>query len=217
MDSTSELRVVKENNINGYDIHVQTNLKNYLLKRSIDILVSCLGLLIAIPIIMITAIFIKCESKGPIFYVQERLGLGGRVFKLIKLRSMTVDAEKNGMQWAEVNDPRVTKVGQFIRKTRIDELPQLFNVLMGDMTLIGPRPERPEFTAKFEEEIPGFINRLSVMQGVTGWAQVNGGYHISPKNKLELDLEYIDNQSVRLDILIILKTIKVILTGDGAR
>lgn len=130
---------------------------------------------------------------------------------------MGVNAEKNGAQWATKNDPRVTKVGAFIRKTRIDELPQLFNVLKGDMSLIGPRPERPMFTAQFNEEIPGFIDRLQVKPGITGWAQVNGGYDITPREKLELDRYYINNMSFWLDLKIILKTIKVCITGDGAR
>ena len=208
---------VKELNIQAYNIPVQPKSGKFYFKRFIDLLLCSLGIIFALPVILITAIFIKIDSNGPIFYVQERLGLGGKVFKLIKLRSMSVDAEKDGMQWAQSNDPRVTRVGQFIRKTRIDELPQLFNVLKGDMSLIGPRPERPEFTVQFEKEIPGFINRLSVMPGLTGWAQVNGGYDISPKEKLELDLEYIEKQSIKLDILIIYKTIQTVLTGEGAR
>mgnify|MGYP001317651074 FL=1 len=176
-----------------------------------------LALPIAIPIILIFAVIIKLETPGPAFFLQERVGLHGKYFKVIKLRSMGVNAEKNGAQWATKNDPRVTKVGAFIRKTRIDELPQLFNVLKGDMSLIGPRPERPMFTAQFNEEIPGFIDRLQVKPGITGWAQVNGGYDITPKEKLELDRYYINNMSFWLDLKIILKTIKVCITGDGAR
>ena len=167
--------------------------------------------------ILIFAVIIKLETPGPAFFLQERVGLHGKYFKVIKLRSMGVNAEKNGAQWATKNDPRVTKVGAFIRKTRIDELPQLFNVLKGDMSLIGPRPERPMFTAQFNEEIPGFIDRLQVKPGITGWAQVNGGYDITPREKLELDRYYINNMSFWLDLKIILKTIKVCITGDGAR
>lgn len=180
-------------------------------------MLSLLALPIAIPIILIFIIIIKLETPGPVFFLQERVGLHGRYFKVIKLRSMGVDAEKNGAQWAAKNDPRVTKVGAFIRKTRIDELPQLFNVLKGDMSLVGPRPERPMFTAQFNDEIPGFIDRLQVKPGITGWAQVNGGYDITPKEKLELDRYYINNMSFWLDLKIILKTIKVCITGDGAR
>jgi exopolysaccharide biosynthesis polyprenyl glycosylphosphotransferase len=187
------------------------------IKRLLDILLSLLALPIAIPIILIFAVIIKLETPGPAFFLQERVGLHGKYFKVIKLRSMGVDAEKNGAQWATKNDPRVTKVGAFIRKTRIDELPQLFNVLKGDMSLVGPRPERPMFTAQFNEEIPGFIDRLQVKPGITGWAQVNGGYDITPKEKLELDRYYINNMSFWLDLKIILKTIKVCITGDGAR
>jgi exopolysaccharide biosynthesis polyprenyl glycosylphosphotransferase len=187
------------------------------IKRLLDILLSLLALPIAIPIILIFAVIIKLETPGPAFFLQERVGLHGKYFKVIKLRSMGVDAEKNGAQWATKNDPRVTKVGAFIRKTRIDELPQLFNVLKGDMSLVGPRPERPMFTAQFNEEIPGFIDRLQVKPGITGWAQVNGGYDITPREKLELDRYYINNMSFWLDLKIILKTIKVCLTGDGAR
>ena len=134
-----------------------------------------------------------------------------------KLRSMRTDAEKFGAQWAEKNDPRITKVGKFIRKTRIDEIPQLFNILKGDMSIIGPRPERPEFTQEFNEEIPGFINRLAVKPGLTGWAQINGGYDITPQEKLVEDIYYIENRSILLDFKIILKTVKVVLTGHGAR
>jgi exopolysaccharide biosynthesis polyprenyl glycosylphosphotransferase len=186
-------------------------------KRLFDILLSLLALPIAIPIILIFAVIIKLETPGPAFFLQERVGLHGKYFKVIKLRSMGVDAEKNGAQWATKNDPRVTKVGAFIRKTRIDELPQLFNVLKGDMSLVGPRPERPMFTAQFNEEIPGFIDRLQVKPGITGWAQVNGGYDITPREKLELDRYYINNMSFVLDLKIIVKTIKVCITGDGAR
>jgi exopolysaccharide biosynthesis polyprenyl glycosylphosphotransferase len=196
----------------------KANIKYYpYVKRFLDILLSLLALPIAIPIILIFAVIIKLETPGPVFFLQERVGLHGKYFKVIKLRSMGVDAEKNGAQWATKNDPRVTKVGAFIRKTRIDELPQLFNVLKGDMSLIGPRPERPMFTAQFNEEIPGFIDRLQVKPGITGWAQVNGGYDITPREKLELDRYYINNMSFWLDLKILLKTIKVCITGDGAR
>jgi len=187
------------------------------IKRFIDILLSLIVLPVVLPIILIFSIAIKLETPGPAFFLQERVGLHGKYFKIVKLRSMGVNAEWNGAQWATKNDPRVTKVGAFIRKTRIDELPQLFNVLKGDMSLIGPRPERPIFTAQFNEEIPGFIDRLQVKPGITGWAQVNGGYDVTPREKLELDRYYINNISFWLDLKIILKTVKVCLTGDGAR
>lgn len=130
---------------------------------------------------------------------------------------MYIDAEKNGAQWAKKNDARVTKIGAFIRRTRIDEIPQLINMLKGDMSLVGPRPERPIFTEQFNKEIPGFKNRIVVKPGITGWAQVNGGYDISPKEKLEFDIYYIKNLSLFMDVKIIFKTIKVIFTGEGAR
>lgn len=186
-------------------------------KRFLDIIIAFIGLIISSPIMFIIGILIKIESPGPVLYKQVRVGLHGNYFNVIKLRSMKVDAENNGAQWAEKDDPRVTKIGKFIRRTRIDELPQLWNVLVGDMSLIGPRPERPMFTAQFNEEIPGFVKRLKVRPGITGWAQVNGGYDITPKEKFVLDCYYIDNLSFLLDLKIFLKTIKVVLTGDGAR
>ncbi|TQQ83933.1 sugar transferase [Peptacetobacter hominis] len=188
-----------------------------LYKRILDIVLSAIGMVVAIPIIFITGIFIKFEDRGPIFYKQERVGKLGKQIYVYKLRSMRTDAEKFGMQWAEKDDPRITKTGKFIRKTRIDELPQLWNILKGDMSIIGPRPERPSFTIEFDRDIPGFINRLSIKPGLTGWAQVNGGYDITPEEKLIEDLYYIQNRSVFLDIKILFKTVAVVLTGDGAR
>lgn len=188
-----------------------------LYQRTLDIVLSLIGLIVGVPLILIFGVLIKVEDKGPMTYKQERLGKNGKKFYIYKLRSMRTDAEKYGAQWAEQDDPRITKVGKFIRKTRIDELPQLFNILKGDMGIVGPRPERPEFTKQFNEEIPGFVNRLAVKPGLTGWAQVNGGYEISPEEKLIEDMYYIRNRSVLLDIKILLKTVKVILTGEGAR
>ena len=187
-------------------------------KRMLDILASIIGLIIGIPLIVIFGLIVKMEDRGPIFYKQERLGKNLKVFYIYKIRSMRVDAEKiGGAQWAQKDDPRITKTGKFIRKTRIDEIPQLFNILKGDMRLIGPRPERPELTYKFEKEIPGFIKRLKVKPGLTGLAQVNGGYEITPNEKLKWDLIYIKNRNIIMDIKIILKTVRVIFTGDGAR
>jgi exopolysaccharide biosynthesis polyprenyl glycosylphosphotransferase len=186
-------------------------------KRAFELVFSLLLLIVTLPVLLVTAIAIKLESPGSIFYKQERVGKDGKLFNVWKLRSMRSDAEKNGPQWASKNDSRVTKVGQFIRKTRIDELPQLFNVLNGEMSLIGPRPERPMFTEQFDKEIPGFKNRLAVKPGLTGWAQVNGGYEMTPAEKLDLDLYYIEKQSFKLDAKIFFQTIKVVCTGDGAR
>ena len=188
-----------------------------LIRRLFDILVGSLGLLCSVPFIVVFGLLTKIEDGGPVFYKQERVGLYGKHFTLYKLRSMRVNAEKNGPQWAEKDDPRVTRVGSFIRKTRIDELPQFYNVLRGDMTLVGPRPERPEFVIKFDKETPGFISRLRVKPGLTGWAQINGGYDITPKEKLELDLFYIENRSLLFNMRILIKTVLVLVTGSGAR
>jgi exopolysaccharide biosynthesis polyprenyl glycosylphosphotransferase len=188
-----------------------------IVKRGFEILFSIALLIFTLPVLVLTAIAIKLESPGPVFYKQERVGLNGKVFHIIKLRSMRTDAEKNGPQWAAKNDPRVTRVGKFIRKTRIDELPQLINILRGDMSLIGPRPERPVFTEQFEREIPGFKKRLMVKPGLTGWAQVNGGYDATPAEKWEMDMYYIRNQSFLLDLQILFRTVWVVISGSGAR
>ncbi|PRS02005.1 UDP-phosphate N-acetylgalactosaminyl-1-phosphate transferase [Bacillus atrophaeus] len=186
-------------------------------KRVMDVLFALVGLVAALPMIAVFSILISLETPGPAIYTQERVGKGGKSFKLYKLRSMKIDAEKSGAVWAQKQDPRVTRIGAFIRKTRIDELPQLFNVLRGEMSMIGPRPERPVFTKKFQEEIPGFTQRLAVKPGLSGWAQVNGGYEMTPKEKLIFDLYYIRNLTFTLELKIMLKTCKVVCTGDGAR
>ena len=210
MDCPSYIDSIDYSNVKGnfmFDVY----------QRFLDVVLSVTGLLVGIPLMVIFGILIKVEDNGPITYKQERLGKGGKKFYIYKLRSMRTDAEKFGAQWAEKDDPRITKVGKFIRKTRIDEIPQLFNILKGDMSIIGPRPERPSFTMEFNEEIPGFIDRLAVKPGLTGWAQVNGGYEITPQEKLIEDIYYIKNRSILLDLKILLKTVKVVLTGDGAR
>ncbi|MEG7334834.1 exopolysaccharide biosynthesis polyprenyl glycosylphosphotransferase [Bacillus sp. 0102A] len=186
-------------------------------KRVMDIWFALIGLAIALPMIAVFSILICLETPGPAIYTQERVGKGGKRFKLYKLRSMKIDAEKSGAVWAQKQDPRVTRIGAFIRRTRIDELPQLFNVLKGDMSMIGPRPERPVFTEKFQNEIPDFTQRLAVKPGLSGWAQVNGGYDMTPKEKLIFDLYYIRNLTFTLELKIMLKTCKVVWTGDGAR
>jgi exopolysaccharide biosynthesis polyprenyl glycosylphosphotransferase len=185
--------------------------------RVFDIVVGLIGILISIPVILVFGLLIKMEDGGPVFYTQERVGRYGKHFTLYKLRSMKVNAEDNGAQWADVDDPRITRIGRFIRRTRIDEWPQFLNVILGDMSMVGPRPERPEFVVEFDQKIPGFIERLSVKPGLTGWAQVNGGYDISAQEKLELDLWYIQNRSFYLNLSILCKTFKVLLTGVGAR
>ena len=186
-------------------------------KRLTDFFLSIVLLIPAIPICLISAIFIILETNGNPLYVQERVGLNGDKFKIYKLRSMYSDAEKDGHKWAEKEDSRITKVGSIIRKTRIDELPQLINIIKGEMAIIGPRPERPEFIEEFLNEIPDFNDRLAVKPGITGWAQVNGGYELSSKEKLKYDQYYIEHENFKLDILILFKTIKVVFTGEGSR
>ena len=218
---------VKEEFLDSFDQNeVKNNLDYSLVKESIvynvysrilDIGLSLIGLIIGIPLVIIFGILIKLEDKGPIIYKQERVGKHGKLFNVYKLRSMRVDAEKYGAQWAQDNDPRILKVGNFIRKTRIDEIPQLFNILKGDMSIVGPRPDRPMFTMQFNDDIDGFINRLLVKPGLTGWAQVNGGYDMTPEEKLQWDIDYIQSRNIFIDIRIIFRTVKVVLTGEGAR
>lgn len=188
-----------------------------IIKRGIDFFISIVLLLPVMLICSISALFIILESKGNPLYIQERVGLNGKRFKIYKLRSMYSDAEKDGYQWATKNDVRITKVGQFLRKSRIDELPQLINIIKGDMAIIGPRPERPEFIEEFLQEIPDFNDRITIKPGITGWAQINGGYELTPKEKLEFDKYYIEHESLYLDTLILLKTIQVVFTGYGSR
>ena len=207
--------------LNTFDTRNVLSLQKYsfyfAVKRVLEIFLSLLLLFVTLPIAILVMIAIKLESKGPIFYKQERVGLNGEKFFILKFRSMFLNAEENGPKWAQKDDPRVTKVGKVIRKFRIDELPQLLNVLKGEMSLIGPRPEREFFTEEFSKRIPGFKNRLLVRPGITGWAQVNGGYDITPFKKFMLDMYYINNQSLKLDLIILLKTLVVIFTGNGAR
>jgi len=176
------------------------------IKSSIEFIFSLLLLIIAVPICILACIAIYVELRVNPIYIQNRVGLNGRVFKIYKLRSMYIDAEKDGPKWASENDERITKVGRIIRKTRIDELPQLVNILKRDMSFIGPRPERPEFIKEFIKYIPDFNDRLLVKPGITGWAQVNGGYSLTPKEKLEFDKYYIQNRGFKLDLLILIKT-----------
>lgn len=189
------------------------------LKRLSDILVAFVLLVINSPIILITAIAIKLDSKGPVFFKQERSGLNGKIFRMVKFRSMYQDAEKHtGPVWSQKNDPRITKVGRIIRKLRIDELPQMYNVLKGEMSLVGPRPERPFFVEKLSEQIPYYKRRLKVRPGITGWAQIKHKYDESiedVKIKLRYDLFYIENMSIRMDMKILFRTIFVVLFGKG--
>ena len=191
------------------------------LRRTLDIVVSAIGCLFNLPVLAALAVLIKLDSRGPVFFRQERVGKGGRVFVLLKLRTMRVDAElETGPVWAQVGDTRVTRLGRFLRTMRLDELPQFINVLLGHMSLVGPRPERPIFVSELQERIPFYIYRHVVRPGMTGWAQVRYQYGASiehAREKLEYDLYYIKNRSLFLDLLIIIQTIQVVLFGRGAR
>ena len=190
-------------------------------KRIFDIICSCLLLAMAAPLMLVTAICIALESRGPIFYRQERVGQGGKTFSVLKFRSMRVDAEENGTpQWATAKDSRVTRVGAVIRLCRLDEFPQLVNVLKGDMSLVGPRPERPFFVEQLKVQIPFYALRHTVKPGVTGWAQVRHEYGASIEDsleKLQYDLYYVKNHSLFLDIQVLVETVGVVLSGKGAR
>ncbi|MFO1320397.1 MAG: TIGR03013 family XrtA/PEP-CTERM system glycosyltransferase [Burkholderiales bacterium] len=190
-------------------------------KRAFDLIASVVLLAIAGPIMLLAGLAIYAESGRPIIFRQERVGLGGRAFMLLKFRSMRTDAEKDGVpKWASTGDPRVTRVGRFIRRTRIDELPQIFNVLTGEMSFVGPRPERPFFVSQLTEQVPYYGARHTVKPGLTGWAQVRYSYGASVEDavrKLQYDLYYVKNHSVFLDLVILVSTIKVVLMGEGAR
>jgi sugar transferase (PEP-CTERM system associated) len=192
-----------------------------LLKRFLDVVVSLSLLVLTLPVMLVTALLIKLDSPGPVLYRQQRLGLHGKVFTLCKFRSMRVDAEAGGKpRWAQHRDPRVTRVGRFIRPMRIDELPQLINVLLGEMSMIGPRPERPHFVEQLSRVIPLYRQRAYVKPGITGWAQVNYPYGASvedAREKLAYDLYYVKNRSLLLDVLILFATVRVILFREGAR
>ena len=197
-----------------------TRLASSISKRVFDIVVSLLLLGLTFPVLVLFAILIKLESPGPIFYRQTRVGLYGQTFEVVKLRSMRQDAEKDGPKWAAENDPRVTRIGRIIRTVRIDEIPQAWSVLKGEMSFVGPRPERPQFVAQLEEMLPYYAERHMVKPGITGWAQINYPYGASTEDarqKLEYDLYYAKNYSPFLDLLILLQTARVVLWPDGAR
>lgn len=192
-----------------------------MLKRIFDVLASLTLLIVALPVLLITGILIKLESPGPAFYRQERVGLNGKSFMLLKFRSMRTDAESDGVpRWAALNDSRITRLGNFIRKTRIDEIPQIFNVLKGEMSFIGPRPERPFFVDQLHEAIPYYQERHRVKPGISGWAQLNYPYGASiedAKEKFQFDLYYIKNYSLFLDLIVLIQTFRVVLWPNGAR
>lgn len=200
------------------DFSVLRNTGKVALKKIVDYIYSIILIIITLPITLITAICIKLDSPGPIFYTQKRVGQFNKEFKVIKFRSMAVDAESKGAQWAQKADPRVTRVGRILRKTRIDEIPQLLNVLKGEMSLIGPRPERSVFIEKLVNEIPFYEFRHSILPGITGLAQVKYPYGASIEDgvwKHKYDLYYIKNQNFYLDVKIIFLTIKTVLSGLG--
>jgi sugar transferase (PEP-CTERM system associated) len=189
------------------------------MKRSFDIVCSVIILLLTLPLMLLAALAVKLEDRGPVFYSQERVGKDGKTFYVHKFRSMRTDAEKGGKpQWAQQNDPRITRVGNFMRKTRIDELPQILNVFKGDMSFVGPRPERQYFVDQLIEVVPYYNVRHSVKPGITGWAQVRYGYGSSAEDalqKLQYDLYYVKNNSLFLDVLILIDTLKVVLFRSG--
>lgn len=188
-----------------------------IVKRAFDVLSCSVALaVLAIPMAVI-AVMVRCESPGSAIYAQTRLGKSGKPFKVYKFRSMYTDAEVRGAQWAEGDDPRVTFLGGKLRNSRLDELPQFWNVIRGDMSLIGPRPERPVFHDAFCQRIDGWEQRLAVRPGITGLAQVEGGYELLPKEKALLDIEYIENRSILLDLKIMFRTLGVMRTGEGSR
>ncbi|MDR2745458.1 MAG: exopolysaccharide biosynthesis polyprenyl glycosylphosphotransferase, partial [Desulfovibrio sp.] len=202
----------------GFSLNTHGSLRR--LKRALDVLISLALLVPAAPVMLLTAIIVRLESPGPVIYRQDRVGLHEREFTVYKFRSMRADAEKNGAVWAEARDSRVTRFGRFIRKMRIDELPQIWNVLKGDMSFIGPRPERMTFVRKLRETVPYYSLRHTVKPGLTGWAQVCYPYGASEEDarrKLEYDLYYIKNMSILLDVHIIFKTVGVVLFPMGAR
>jgi exopolysaccharide biosynthesis polyprenyl glycosylphosphotransferase len=189
-------------------------------KRILDVIFSAFLLLLTGPLMLVTALAIHLDSPGPIFYRQQRVGKRCKVFTVHKFRSMVYNAEVHGAEWAKKRDPRVTRVGRFIRFCRIDEIPQLWNVFIGNMSLVGPRPERPEFVKVLDSQIPYYSIRHTVSPGVTGWAQIKYPYGASMDDalrKLEYDLFYIKNMSVLLDLKILLRTVGVVLLGEGAR
>ena len=189
-------------------------------KRYLDIVASALGLVLSFPVCLITALAIKLESPGPVFYRQERVGEDGKIFTLLKFRSMCSDAEKNGPAWATLKDQRVTRIGNVIRRLRLDEIPQMINVLKGEMSFVGPRPERPVFIRQLQKEIPYYTQRHVAKPGITGWAQIRYPYGASKEDaleKLKYDLYYIKHMSVLFDLTIILETVKTVLLRRGSR
>ena len=208
-------------NDNWFILALSTSDKRYFwyAKRSFDIVVSCVGLCMALPLLPLVAALIKLDSRGPVFYSQYRIGRGNKPFSAWKLRTMVVDADKNNVHWTTDNDNRITRIGMLIRKMRLDEVPQLVNMLKGEMSLIGPRPEAVSLVELYTREIPYYPERHLATPGITGWAQINYRYGNSiedARQKLMYDFYYIKNRGVTLDLMIFLRTIRIVLTGKGA-
>ena len=188
-----------------------TNTLNWIAKRVVDVITALVGLVISSPVMLGAAIAVGCTSRGPIIFKQERIGLHNKPFKMYKFRTMEVQKPSREAQgWTTKDDPRVTKVGRFLRRTSIDELPQLFNILRGDMSVVGPRPERPQFVEKFKEEIPRYMIKHQVRPGLTGWAQVNGRNAISWEQRFAYDVEYVKKISFKMDLKILFQTVAVV-------
>ncbi len=203
--------VVKEpEKVNGGKLFV-------FVKRTFDIIGSLIAILAFLIPAAIVAVCVAVSSKGPVIYSQKRLGKDGKEFDIYKFRTMVVDAEKDGAVWAKKDDDRVTPIGAILRKTHLDEIPQFWNILKGDMSFVGPRPERQVFYDDFETYIVGFKHRLKVKPGLTGWAQINGGYELKPEEKVAWDVEYIEKQSILIDLKCILNTYKLLLGDEKAR
>ncbi len=210
--------IVEERDVSRETEYKVNHDRGYLIvKRVFDIVASFLALVVLCVPMLIVGLLVWIESPGPVIYKQERLGKDGKAFVMYKFRSMHLNAEKNGPQWAAKEDDRCTKVGRFIRVFHIDELPQLVNVLKGEMSIVGPRPEREYFYEEFEKKIPNFRDRLKVVPGLTGFAQVNGGYDLLPEEKFPLDMAYAEQRSLWVDLVLILKTVGVVLTRKGAQ
>lgn len=216
LEIETNLEVIDVKKVIERDLKHKEQIFNFF-KRAFDVIFSLVLLLITSPVILLFSVLIKLESKGPILYSQKRVGKNNKEFTIYKLRSMIVNAEKNGAVWAMKNDSRVTRIGKIVRMTRIDELPQLINVLYGEMSIVGPRPERKVFIDEFSSSLPRFHERTKVKPGLTGLAQVTGGYELSPSEKLSFDIYYIENKSLIFEIIILIKTIKVVIGGEGAR
>lgn len=218
----SDILIRSADNVNLFDTPLimtrngQLSIEQAFIKRAIDIVLSGAAIVVFSPVMLLTALAVKLQDGGPVIYKQKRLTIGGKEFWVYKFRSMQMDAEKDGIaRLARLDDQRITPVGAFIRKMRLDELPQLFNILSGDMSIVGPRPERPEIAEKYEKEIPEFRYRLRVKSGLTGYAQIFGKYNTTPYDKLKMDLHYIQNYSIMTDVKLMIQTLKILFLKES--